>query len=116
MSSASTGLGGTPTLASLMASSHELAVVGRGFIPTLPDELPISNGEKVQILNSYDDGWCLCLNNRGEQGVVPSECLQRKAQEQGGFGDEFTSQAASGHFRQSRASSLYAGINAHGGY
>ena len=99
-----------------MGPERDMATVRRGFIPTLPDELPISNGEQVQVLNSYDDGWCLCLNGRGEQGVVPLECLQRKSESPGGFGNEFTPQAANAHLRMSRASSLYAGINAHGGY
>jgi hypothetical protein len=47
------------------------------FIPTLPDELSISNGEIVRIVNEFDDGWSLCVNSRGEQGMVPLECLQK---------------------------------------
>jgi len=56
---------------------QEIAVVVRTFIPTLPDELNIANGEHIRVLDAYDDGWALCANIRGEQGVVPLECLQR---------------------------------------
>ncbi|KAF8517571.1 hypothetical protein BU17DRAFT_91739 [Hysterangium stoloniferum] len=55
----------------------EVAVVARTFIPTLPDELHISNGEQIHVLNAFDDGWALCTNIRGDKGVVPVECLQR---------------------------------------
>ncbi|KAJ7481060.1 hypothetical protein B0H11DRAFT_1231684 [Mycena galericulata] len=47
------------------------------FIPTLPDELSITTGETVQLLSEYDDGWAMCANARGEQGMVPLECLDR---------------------------------------
>lgn len=58
------------------ASSH-VAIVRCTFIPSLPDELSISTGEIIRVLNEYDDGWALCANERGEQGVVPLECLDR---------------------------------------
>lgn len=47
------------------------------YIPNLPDELSITVGEMVRVLNEYDDGWALCLNARNEQGVAPIECLDR---------------------------------------
>jgi len=53
------------------------ATVQCTFIPTLPDELSISTGEIVQVLGEFDDGWALCANNKGEQGMVPLECLDR---------------------------------------
>ncbi|KAK0211816.1 hypothetical protein IW262DRAFT_1414595 [Armillaria fumosa] len=53
------------------------AIVKSRFIPSLPDELPISNGETVRILQEFDDGWALCANGREEQGMVPLECLER---------------------------------------
>lgn len=75
---------GAPSLRSVAPSTHsvslgaaELAIVARTFIPSLPDELHIANGERIYILNAYDDGWASCYNSRGEQGVVPLECLQR---------------------------------------
>ncbi|KAL5511333.1 hypothetical protein ACEPAH_4549 [Sanghuangporus vaninii] len=60
----------------------ETAVVRVLYIPTLPDELSITTGEVVQVIKAYDDGWALCANARGEQGVVPLECLERGAQGQ----------------------------------
>ncbi|KAJ7436222.1 hypothetical protein FB451DRAFT_1571144 [Mycena latifolia] len=53
------------------------ALVRYEFIPTLPDELSITTGELVRIVAEYDDGWALCKNGRGEQGMVPLECLDR---------------------------------------
>jgi len=47
------------------------------FIVTLPDELSIKVGETVRVLAEYDDGWVLCMNADGEQGMVPLECLSR---------------------------------------
>lgn len=47
------------------------------YIPNLPDELSVTVGETVRVLNEYDDGWALCLNMHNEQGVVPLECLDR---------------------------------------
>ena len=58
----------------------ETAVVRVLYIPTLPDELSITTGEVVTVIKAYDDGWALCANARGEQGVVPLECLDRDAQ------------------------------------
>jgi hypothetical protein len=49
------------------------------FIPSLPDELSITTGEIVRVVAEYDDGWALCKNGRGDQGMVPVECLDRGA-------------------------------------
>jgi len=46
------------------------------FVPQLPDELAITPGETLYIRVEFDDGWALCANTRGEQGMVPSECLE----------------------------------------
>jgi hypothetical protein len=62
---------------STIVATGRTATVCCTFIPTLPDELSISNGEIVSIVNEFDDGWSLCVNSRGEQGMVPLECLQR---------------------------------------
>ncbi|KAJ7154212.1 hypothetical protein C8R46DRAFT_447110 [Mycena filopes] len=53
------------------------ATVRYEFIPSLPDELSITTGEVVRMVAEYDDGWALCANARGEQGMVPLECLDR---------------------------------------
>jgi hypothetical protein len=90
---------GVPVPATTAAAS---AVVRCTFIPTLPDELQIATGERVRVLAEYDDGWGLCQNARGEQGMVPLECLQREGGAHG---------AAQGDWRNSRrASSLRGGV------
>lgn len=68
-----------PAIPRPMSSAVETAVVSVVFIPTLPDELSISAGEIVTVVKAFDDGWALCQNAAGEQGVVPVECLDRKA-------------------------------------
>lgn len=47
------------------------------FITSLPDELSIRVGETIRVLAEYDDGWALSFNARGEQGMVPLQCLDR---------------------------------------
>ncbi|KAI5122211.1 hypothetical protein M0805_002700 [Coniferiporia weirii] len=61
------------------SSAIETAMVRVLYIPTLPDELSITTGEVVQVVKAFDDGWAMCRNARGEQGVVPLECLDRSA-------------------------------------
>lgn len=67
----------TPSTYSGVAQASEIAIVARTFVPSLPDELHIANGEQIRILAAYDDGWALCSNLRGVQGVVPLECLEK---------------------------------------
>jgi len=70
------------------------------FVPQLPDELAITPGETLYIQTEYDDGWALCVNGRGKQGMVPVECLE-------GDDGELTGPSRIGDWRMSRrASSL----------
>jgi len=85
-----------------MAANSNTAVVQCTFIPTLPDELSIATGETVRVLGEYDDGWALCANSRGEQGMVPLECLDRESSGGGGGGG--------GTRNSKRASSLLNGV------
>ena len=57
------------------ALGQPITTVVSTFITTLPDELAITVGESIRVLAEYDDGWALCLNSRGEQGMIPMECL-----------------------------------------
>lgn len=59
--------------------SSTTASVRCTFIPSLPDELSITTGEVVRVVQEYDDGWALCANTRGEQGMVPLECLEKSS-------------------------------------
>jgi len=52
------------------------ATVVNTFITGRADELPVAVGQKLNILAKYDDGWSFCVNERGEQGMVPVECLR----------------------------------------
>jgi len=92
--------------------AQELAKVQRGFLPTLPDELQIQQGEMIEILKSFDDGWALCLNQTGEKGVVPIECLSRHRNMHGLEVQDRLGVQEGGEKSQSRlskrASSLYA--------
>jgi hypothetical protein len=54
-----------------------ISIVKLTFVPSLPDELSISNGDQVRVLSIYDDGWAMCEKvSTGERGVVPQECLE----------------------------------------
>jgi len=70
---------GGQTYHSSETSGKLTAIIRCTFIPSLPDELSITTGETVTIVNEYDDGWALCANVRGEQGMVPVECLAKDA-------------------------------------
>ena len=75
-------------------------LVQKTFVPQLPDELAITPGETLYIRAEYDDGWALCANTRGKQGMVPLECLE-------GEGGQLTAPSHVGSWRTSRrASSL----------
>lgn len=52
------------------------AIVRVTYIPSMPDELSITPGETLRIASAFDDGWALCVNGMGEQGMVPLECLE----------------------------------------
>lgn len=65
----------SPGLMSLL-SPYSTTVVCT-FIPSLPDELTISIGETLRVLAGYEDGWSLCKNCRGKQGMVPNDCLEK---------------------------------------
>ena len=77
------GIGSAPGSATAFGSQYggpggvETAVVKVVYVPTLPDELSISAGEIVRVIRAFDDGWAMCQNSRGEQGVAPLECLDR---------------------------------------
>lgn len=59
---------------------REIYSVARTFVPTLLDELRISVGDRVIVVNEFDDGWAYCEkvgDPDGAAGVVPLECLDR---------------------------------------
>lgn len=67
----------TPPTPNITASTGTISIVKRTFVPSLPDELSIANGDQVRVLSVYDDGWALCEKVvGGDKGVVPQECLE----------------------------------------
>ncbi|KAK7690921.1 hypothetical protein QCA50_006024 [Cerrena zonata] len=69
------------------ASSGAVITAGGGttrkirqiFNPVLPDELVISVGERVTVINSFDDGWCIVgrdgFGGVVEMGALPAWCF-----------------------------------------
>jgi len=67
------------------AYANKVYLVTRIFEPSMPDELVIYPGDRIQIVMSYDDGWCLGCNldspKRGgggapARGVFPRDCVE----------------------------------------
>lgn len=55
-----------------------LVVVESTFAPSLHDELSIQEGEKLQLLEEYEDEWCLVQRvglRSAEKGVIPRFCV-----------------------------------------
>ena len=71
------------------------------FVSQLPDELAITPGETLRIRTEFDDGWALCVNSSGKQGMVPLECLE-------GGGGQFAGHSQLRNMR--RASSLNSAV------
>jgi hypothetical protein len=91
------------TLQTPAAAQVPTAVVRVTFIPTRPDELSVSIGQTLAVVHRFDDGWSLCANAYGEQGMVPLECLEGGGGQFVGFRDRSAMMRGSGK----RASSLY---------
>ncbi|GJJ75841.1 hypothetical protein EMPS_08199 [Entomortierella parvispora] len=53
------------------------------YTPALADEIEIGLGDSVTILQEYDDGWCMGVNNSkgGVKGVFPRHCVEMGAYE-----------------------------------
>ena len=76
--------GDDPLAAAREMGLHDGAevVVKQGFVRSLDDELVITVGETLILVQAYDDGWSLCekktMQDGGmvERGVVPLNCLE----------------------------------------
>ncbi|KZT02624.1 uncharacterized protein LAESUDRAFT_762743 [Laetiporus sulphureus 93-53] len=77
VSSYSSRRGSTASSLSAFDDGHKRKV-RQLFHPTLPDELFLSLGERIAVINSYDDGWCIVGRDSMlkpgdvELGAVPS--------------------------------------------
>lgn len=72
----------SPTASVIMEQkpTRKVYAVIRTYLPTLLDELRVSVGDRVIVVNEFDDGWGYCerLGDKdGAAGVVPLECLDR---------------------------------------
>ncbi|KAI0951744.1 hypothetical protein AcV7_007756 [Taiwanofungus camphoratus] len=59
-----------------------MVMVQSTFTPSLSDELPIKIGETLNMLDEYEDEWCLVQRvgtANAQRGVVPRFCLREKA-------------------------------------
>ncbi|KAM6494550.1 hypothetical protein JOM56_010911 [Amanita muscaria] len=56
--------------------------IQRPFIPTLPDELSVTVGESVRVIQTFDDGWAVAKEITDVvQGFIPIDCLRSSDQE-----------------------------------
>jgi len=71
-------------------------VIKSTYTPTLSDELEIQPGDRVTVLQEYDDGWVQGVNNSrgGEKGVFPKHCLDLES----GLTDKRSSSVGLGKF------------------
>lgn len=66
------------------ATEGKTYIVTRTFEPSMPDELVIFPGDRIQIVVPYDDGWCLGCNLTTSErdgipptkGVFPRDCVE----------------------------------------
>jgi hypothetical protein len=63
----------------------DVETIRRPFLPTLDDELSVSPGDAVRVIQSFNDGWAfverLQGNGQGTQGLIPIDCLRENGQE-----------------------------------
>ncbi|TFY68534.1 hypothetical protein EVG20_g3520 [Dentipellis fragilis] len=66
---------------SVAAHGVEKRKVRQLFNPVLPDEMVVSLGEKITVVQSFDDGWCIVGRDsmltpgEAEMGAVPAWCF-----------------------------------------
>ncbi|EMD39573.1 hypothetical protein CERSUDRAFT_80960 [Gelatoporia subvermispora B] len=60
----------------------EIEVIRRPFVPSLPDEMSATPGERVRMLRRFDDGWAYAEKvDSGRKGLVPIDCLRTAEQD-----------------------------------
>lgn len=60
---------------SLSNQKPHLMKVVNVFTPSRDDEIPITIGETVRLVEEYQDGWCFIQTKDSRTGVVPRFCL-----------------------------------------
>ncbi|KAJ8508497.1 hypothetical protein ONZ45_g9236 [Pleurotus djamor] len=63
----------------------EVEVIQRPFRPTLDDELGVGPGDKVRVVQSFDDGWAfvekMVNNDQTYSGLIPIDCMRAENQD-----------------------------------
>ncbi|CAH2352937.1 hypothetical protein CLIB1423_08S04434 [[Candida] railenensis] len=59
--------------------NHSYCSVIRPYEKVLDDEVTLVVGEKVRILKTHTDGWCLVSKEDNSRGVVPKLCLRYRS-------------------------------------
>ncbi|KLO14736.1 hypothetical protein SCHPADRAFT_903014 [Schizopora paradoxa] len=60
----------------------EFERVRRPFMPTLHDELAVSRGDEVRVIETFDDGWMAVEKvPGGESGLIPIDCLREAGED-----------------------------------
>ncbi|KIM54839.1 hypothetical protein SCLCIDRAFT_17566 [Scleroderma citrinum Foug A] len=68
--------------------SH-IETICRPFVPTLEDELLVSPGDRVRVLQVFDDGWSMVekvglgpstKGNQQRRGLIPVDCFREAGQ------------------------------------
>jgi hypothetical protein len=61
-----------------------VVTIRRPFQPMLDDELPVTSGDVVHVIQSFDDGWVLARQLQGKcqgmSGFIPVDCLSEANQ------------------------------------
>ncbi|KAF9222956.1 hypothetical protein BS17DRAFT_796354 [Gyrodon lividus] len=62
----------------------DVEVIRRPFMPTMDDELAVLPGDKVRIMQVFDDGWAVVekftASKCNERGLIPVDCLREAGQ------------------------------------
>ncbi|KAI8614286.1 hypothetical protein BC830DRAFT_398208 [Chytriomyces sp. MP71] len=79
------------------------------FIAELPDEIPVTAGDKINVMQNFDDGWTMGYSFRlNKVGILPQGCLVGDLLEQGLSNDEYQAQnrVSSLHYSSSNTTVL----------
>jgi len=67
----------TPAVRRIQPGTHQVHHI---FTPLLPDEIELVAGERVTVVDTYDDGWCVVIRSGSSDlrmGAVPAWCFDQ---------------------------------------
>ncbi|KZV73186.1 hypothetical protein PENSPDRAFT_603205 [Peniophora sp. CONT] len=59
--------------------------IARPFTPNLHDEIGVSLGDEVIVLQAFDDGWVQIRNTNNNVGLIPLDCFRAEGQDTATF-------------------------------